>query len=105
MEISKLINKADEISKWFEIKFKNVSATALGWVAIVLIHSAFIPTILAVQIGITDRMPTIDIVLFVWVGLLLNYIQSIIQRNNLNIVTHGVGFFIQAVLLALVLFK
>lgn len=105
MQISDLVNKADNIGKWFENKFKNVSTTAIGWVAIILIHSAFVPTILSVQMGIADRMPTIDIVLFVWVGLLLNYIQSIIQKNILNVITHGIGFFVQAVLLALVLFK
>lgn len=105
MQISNVINKFDNVSKWFENTFKDVSTTAVSWVSIVLIHCAFVPTILSVQAGISDRMPTIDIVLFVWVGLLLNYIQSIIQRNILNIVTHGVGFFVQAVLLALVLFK
>lgn len=103
--LSDYVNKFDNVGKWFEAKFKNVSGSAISWVSIVLIHSAFIPTILSVQMGIADRMPTVDIVLFVWVGLLLNYIQSIIQKNILNVVTHGVGFFIQAVLLALVLFK
>lgn len=103
--LSDYINKVDKVGIWFEEKFKNVSTTAISWVSIVLIHSAFVPTILSVQMGIADRMPTIDIVLFVWVGLLLNYIQAIIQKNILNVVTHGVGFFVQAVLLALVLFK
>ena len=103
--LSDYVNKFDNVGKWFEATFKNVSASAISWVSIVLIHSAFVPTILSVQMGIADRMPTVDIVLFVWVGLLLNYIQSIIQKNILNVVTHGVGFFIQAVLLALVLFK
>jgi hypothetical protein len=105
MQISNFINKVDGINKWFESTFKDVSTTAVSWVSIVLLHSAFIPTILSVSAGVADRMPTVDIVLFVWVGLLLNYIQSIIQKNILNVVTHGVGFFIQAVLLALVLFK
>jgi hypothetical protein len=103
--LSDYINKVDKLGVWFDEKFKNVSTTAISWVSLVLIHSAFVPTILSVQMGIADRMPTIDIVLFVWVGLLLNYIQSIIQKNILNVVTHGVGFFVQAVLLALVLFK
>lgn len=103
--LSDYVNKFDNVGKWFELKFKNVSGSAISWVSIVLLHSAFIPTILSVQMGIADRMPTVDIVLFVWVGLLLNYIQSIIQKNILNVVTHGVGFFVQAVLLALVLFK
>ena len=105
MSVSNVINKLDNVGKFFEEKFQNISSSAVGWVAIVLLHSAFVPTILSVQMGIADRMPTVDIVLFVWIGLLLNYIQSIINRNILNIVTHGVGFFIQAVLLALVLFK
>lgn len=105
MQVSNLINKVDNVTKWFEDRFKNISTTAISWCSIVLIHSAFVPTILSVGMGVSDRMPTIDIVLFVWTGLLLNYIQSIIQKNILNVVTHGVGFFVQAVLLALVLFK
>lgn len=105
MQVSDIINKIDNVGRWFDDRFKNISTTAISWISIVLIHSAFVPTILSVGMGVSDRMPTIDIVLFVWVGLLLNYIQSIIQKNILNVVTHGVGFFIQAVLLALVLFK
>lgn len=105
MQVSDIINKIDNVGRWFDDRFRNISTTAISWISIVLIHSAFVPTILSVGMGVSDRMPTIDIVLFVWVGLLLNYIQSIIQKNILNVVTHGVGFFIQAVLLALVLFK
>lgn len=86
-------------------KLQSVSSGAFEWVSLVLIHSAFIPTILAAGMGISDKMPSADIVLFVWAGLFLNYIQAIIKRNMLIIATHGIGFFIQAVLLVMVVFK
>lgn len=89
----------------FTKKLQDTSSSALEWVSLVLIHSAFIPTIISAGIGITDKMPSADIVMFVWAGLFLNYIQAIIKRNVLIIATHGIGFFIQAVLLVMVVFK
>jgi hypothetical protein len=44
-------------------------------------------------------------VLFVWSGLLLFFLRATIVKDTLNVVTGGIGFFIQATLLALVVFK
>jgi hypothetical protein len=85
--------------------FRSISAQTLGWLAILMMHCAFIPNILTVLMGISDRLPSVDVVLFVWTGLMLFFIRAAIAKDILNIVTGGIGFFIQAVLLALVVFK
>jgi len=94
-----------EMKNYIISKIQPMGSGALEWASLVLIHSAFIPTILSAGLGITDKMPSADIILFVWAGLFLNYLQAIIKKNMLIIVTHGIGFFIQAVLLVMVVFK
>ena len=82
-----------------------VSAETMGWVAGILLHLATIPTLLAVLTGLTEKMPPVDMVLFSWLGLFLFFIKATIQKDLLNIVTIGLGFFIQASLMALIIFK
>lgn len=82
-----------------------VSAEAMGWIAILLIHFATIPTMIAVLTGLTEKMPPVDMVLFSWVGLFFFFVKASIQKDLLNIVTIGFGFFVQAALLALIVFK
>jgi hypothetical protein len=83
----------------------HVSAETMGWIAIVLLHLATIPTMIAVLTGLTEKMPPVDMVLFSWVGLFCFFIKATIQKDLLNIVTIGFGFFVQASLLALIVFK
>jgi len=83
----------------------HVSAETIGWIAVILMHLATIPTMLAVLTGLTEKMPPVDMVLFSWVGLFCFFIKATIQKDLLNIVTIGFGFFIQASLLALIVFK
>jgi len=83
----------------------HVSAETMGWVAVVLMHLATIPTLIAVLTGLTEKMPPVDMVLFSWVGLFCFFVKAVIQKDLLNIVTIGFGFFCQAALLALIVFK
>jgi len=83
----------------------HVSAETMGWVAVILLHLATIPTMIAVLTGLTEKMPPVDMVLFSWVGLFCLFIKATIQKDILNIVTIGLGFFCQASLLALIVFK
>lgn len=86
-------------------KIAHITAETLGWLAAIVLHSATIPTFLAVMAGLTDRLPSVDIVLMTWAGLGLLYAKAIIQRDFLNIITIGAGFIVQAVLLVLIFFK
>jgi hypothetical protein len=83
----------------------NISAETLGWLAVVLLHLATIPTLAAILTGLTEKMPPVDLVLFSWMGLFLLFCKATIQKDILNIVTIGFGFFVQAALLALIVFK
>jgi len=82
-----------------------VSAETMGWVAVILMHLATIPTLLAVLTGLTEKMPPVDLVLFAWAGLFCFFIKAAIQKDFLNIVTIGFGFFVQAALMAMIIFK
>jgi hypothetical protein len=47
----------------------------------------------------------VDVVLLMWSGLVLLFGRAVILKDSLNIITIGAGFIIQAVLMALILFK
>jgi hypothetical protein len=98
-------NIADSVTNFFKEKFANITAETLGWLSAVILHAATIPSLLAVMAGITDKMPSVDIVLLVWGGLSLLYAKAIIQKDMLNIVTIGIGFIAQSVLMVLIFFK
>jgi hypothetical protein len=82
-----------------------VSAETMGWVAVILVHLATIPTMLAILTGLTEKMPPVDLILFIWVALFCFFVKATIQRDLLNIITIGFGFFVQASILALIVFK
>ncbi len=86
-------------------KFSHISAETLGWLAVLVLHAATIPSLLAVMAGLTDRLPGVDLVLLVWSGLTLLFVKAAVQKDMLNLVTIGFGFIIQAVMMALIFFK
>jgi hypothetical protein len=83
----------------------HLSAETLGWVGVILVHLATIPTLVAVLTGLTEKLPPVDIVVLMWLGLFMFFIRSVIAKDLLNIVTIGFGFFVQAILMALIIFK
>lgn len=97
--------KAVEIKNTIKQHVVSVSSETLGWLGIILIHLATIPTLIAVLTGLTDNTPPVDLVLAMWAGLVLFFVKAAISRDLLNILTIGIGFMIQATLLALILFK
>jgi len=95
----------DAVTTWVSEHFGRISAETLGWIAVMMIHFATIPTLIAASGGLTDKMPPVDMVLFAWAGLALLFARAAILKDMLNIVTIGFGFMVQAVLMALMLFK
>ena len=90
---------------WLEQHLPKVSADTLGWLAVVLIHCATIPTLLALLTGLSDTVPNLDIVLFMCDGLVLLFFRAVVLRDFLNIITIGLGFIVQAVIMAMILFR
>ena len=103
--IIKLETFLNLLRTWLEQHLPKVSAETLGWLAVVIIHSATIPTLFALLTGLSDNVPNLDIILFVWAGLSLLFARAVVQKDMLNIVTIGIGFIAQAVIMAMILFK
>ena len=82
-----------------------ISAATLSWLSVILLHSATLPTLIAVLTGLSDKMPSVDMVLLTWAGLMAMFAQAVVQRNFLNIVTIALGFMLQASLMVLIFFK
>jgi hypothetical protein len=103
--IEKLDALLNSSRAWLEQHLPKVSAETLGWLAVVVIHCATIPTLLALLTGLSDTVPNLDIVLFMWAGLVLLFFRAVVLRDMLNIITVGLGFIVQAVIMAMILFK
>jgi hypothetical protein len=82
-----------------------VSADTLGILGIMVLHSTTIPSLLALLNATSDALPSIDVVAFIWAGLLLLFVRSFILKEMIGIFTNFAGFFVQACLLGLLLFK
>lgn len=95
----------EQIRKKLKTCFGNLSAESLEWAAVLVLHAATVPSLLAVMAGITDNLPAVDIVLMLWLGLALLFTKAAVRKDMLNIVTIGFGFMMQAGLLALIFFK
>lgn len=76
-----------------------------GWVGLVLIHGATVPTTLSIVLGYNSELPPANMVLMVWTGLFLFLIDAFKKRDILYIISNAVGFFLNSVLLALIVFK
>lgn len=82
-----------------------ISAHTLGWLSIILLHLSSIPTLIAVLLAHTDKMPPVDIMVFIWSALLTMFFKALIEKNVLYISTICVGFAAQTIIMSLILFK
>lgn len=85
-------------------QLSNISANSLEWLSYVALHAATIPSFIALMTGIANKVPSLDVVLIVWLSLSLAFLRAVVLKNMLNIVTIGIGFLIQAVFLILIFF-
>ena len=84
---------------------QHLSSDFLGWLAILLLHAATIPGLIAVMTGLSDQLPPIDLVLMVWSALALMFVRAAVTKDMLNIITIGFGFMVQAGMVALIFFR
>lgn len=82
-----------------------LSADALGWISILLCHFAAIPTLIAVLVGQSDKLPPIDLMIFVWAALITMFIKALIDNKRLYVATIALGFAAQTILMGVILFK
>jgi len=103
--LESFLNIPTMIIEFIQNHLVNVSAHTLGWLTIVMLHLSSVPTLLAVLTNQSDRMPPVDIMLFIWGGLIAIFFKSLFERNYLYIATVCLGFVGQTVLMSLILFK
>jgi hypothetical protein len=94
-----------EFKNFIQTKVSHVSSETFGWLANIVLHASTIPSMMAVMAGLTDRLPSVDLVLLVWSGLTLLFVKAAVQKDMLNVVTIGFGFIVQAAMMALIFFK
>jgi hypothetical protein len=94
-----------EFKNWAVQKVSHISAETFGWLAVIVLHAATVPSLFAVMSGLTDKLPAVDLVLLVWGGLTLLFVKAAVQKDMLNVVTIGLGFIVQATIMALIFFK
>ena len=100
-----LTNVAGVVVDFVRNHLTNVSAHTLGWVTVLLLHLSSVPTLLAVLTNQSDRMPPVDIMLFIWGGLIAIFFKSLLEKNFLYLATICLGFVGQTLLMSLILFK
>lgn len=93
------------VRKFFLDHFKKITADTLGWLAAIVLHFSTVPSLLALMTGLSDKPPSVDIIMFIYAALVLLFARAIILRDQLNIITIGSGFIGQAALMAFILFK
>jgi hypothetical protein len=93
------------IKKFFLIHLQKITANTMGWLAAIVLHAATIPSLIALMSALTDRLPNLEMILFIWAALVLLFTRAIILKDQLNIITIGAGFIAQAVMMAFILFK
>jgi len=93
------------VKNFLQHKLRPSTAESIGWIGLIFLLSSLIPTFLAVMSGITDKMPAIDLVLFMWAALITFFIRAAILKDTIVILTIGIGFMVNAVFMALILFK
>lgn len=104
-----IVNQISKLPSTVYFFLKNhlgrVSSHTLGWITILLLHFASIPTLAAVLMAQGDKLPPVDLMIFVWSALVTLFFKSLIERNVLYIATICLGFAAQTLIMGLILFK
>ena len=60
-----------------------LSGDTLGWLAAIVFHCATLPAFLALMTGLSDKTPSLDLILFLWGGLVLLILFQVPQFRSL----------------------
>ena len=77
----------------------------LGWLGMVILQGATLPTMIGILNGSNPNMPELSMVLMMQAGLFLYAVRAIAQRDVLYIVSNGIGFALYSVLLTIIVFR
>lgn len=96
----KIFENTKALENFINSNLSNISSRIVEWLAIVVLHLTTFPSFFAVSQGLTDKLPSLDIIFLLWLGLFLLFVKSAIQKNLVNLVTISLGFIFQATLMA-----
>lgn len=103
-KITNFISTVKEKIITFFLSLNKPTADTFAWLSMVVLNLATVPSFLAVKSGLTDKMPPLDLVIILWIGLLLYFIRSAILKDMVMVVTLGIGFALQSIALGLIFF-
>ena len=88
-----------------ETKMKLEKHEIAGWIGMALLQGATMPVMLQRFLNPeTATLPPLSMVLLVWAGLMMYLWRAIVQKDMLYIVSNSIGFALNSVLLALIVF-
>lgn len=76
-----------------------------GWLAMVMLHSNTVPTTIGKILGYSTTMPPLSMVILTWAGLALYLWRAVYQKDMLYIVSNGIGFALNSLLMAIIVFS
>jgi len=56
-------------------------------------------------VGNSDKLPNIDLMVFIWAALTTLFVKSLLEKDILYIATITVGFVAQTLMMGIILFK
>ena len=80
-------------------------AEVCGYLGMVLIHASTLPSIIKILLGYSAILPPIEMVMLVLSGLFLFLIRAVAAKDTLYIISNGIGFFCNALLMSFIIFK
>lgn len=78
---------------------------ASGWLGMILVQSATLPTTFSVLMGWSTTLPPLSMVLLVWAGLAFYFVRAYAQRDKLYMFSNGFGFVVNTLLLAMIVYR
>jgi hypothetical protein len=76
----------------------------MGYIGMVLIHSATMPVTVRALFGQAVTLPPLSMVLMIWTGLALFLVRSVDNNDKLGIISNAAGFVMQSMMLAMIVF-
>jgi hypothetical protein len=76
---------ANAVRNFLNEHLYKISADTMNWLAAIVIHCATLPSLLALLTGLSDKTPTLDVVLMMWAGLILLFTRAVVLKDTLNI--------------------
>jgi hypothetical protein len=103
--IGSISNLVILVYTFIKVHLGHLSAHTLGWITIILLHFSAVPTLLALILAQSDKLPPYDLMIFVWAALTTLFFKSLIEKNFLYVSTICLGFIGQVVMLGMIVFK